>query len=275
MVPASGEVDVRPVLPVMKRSLVTSNTLAEDLCANGIEYGDTVLVHTGLSKLGFVPGAAQSIIAGLLKAVGSEGTIAMPTFSGEHSDPAEWRYPPVPKDWIEQIRAEMPGYDPSLTPTRKMGVVAEYFRNFPGVLRSPHPQSSISALGRNADTLVSTHPIDFRFGPLSPLGTLLNLKGKVLLLGAPPQTCSFFYLSQHQMPNNQEVKKRAPIAENGKSEWIPYTDIQYPNNWFNDAMRMLLDKGLARKFRIGEADCYLFETALVFPTVVEWRLSVL
>lgn len=153
-------------------ALVTRSSLAEELRAAGINDGDVVLAHTALSRLGFVVGAARALIDALRDAVGASGTIMMPTYSGELSDPAEWRHPPVPEDWLEAIRRETPAYDPCLTPTRRMGVTAELFRHRPDAKRSAHPQSSFTAAGPRAAFLVGDHPLDHRFGPSSPLGKL-------------------------------------------------------------------------------------------------------
>lgn len=255
-----------------KKSLVTRSSLVQGLRSAGIVEGDTVLLHSALSELGFVVGAAQTIVDALLDTIGSDGTIMMPTYSGELSDPADWCYPPVPEEWIEPIRNEMPGYDPDITPTRRMGSIAEFFRNYPGAIRSPHPQSSFSAIGRWAQELVGEHPLDFRFGPKSPLGKLYDLAGKSILLGALPQTCSLYYLTEFFVERTvSEMARRSPIMRNGAKEWVSYADYDYANFWFNEATDDLVDSAVISKFQIGDATSYVLPARETVDAVVAWR----
>lgn len=140
------------------REPVTPSRLVAELDALGLRRGAVVIVHTSLSKLGWVPGGAQGVIAALLSVLGDDGTLVMPTHTGHLTDPRSWRAPPVPESWWETIREEMPAYDPAVTPTRAMGVVAEAFRTYPGVRRSAHPHVSFAALGPAAETIVGDHP---------------------------------------------------------------------------------------------------------------------
>lgn len=73
---------------------ITIHSIAQDLSRLGVKEGDTVLVHSSLSKLGWVCGGPQVAVHGLLQAIGTSGTLVMPAQSSDWSDPAEWGNPP-------------------------------------------------------------------------------------------------------------------------------------------------------------------------------------
>jgi aminoglycoside 3-N-acetyltransferase len=250
---------------------VTWRSLAEDLASCGVGRSSILCLHVSLKSLGFVVGGARGVIEGVAAALGPHGTLLMPAFSGDLSDPAEWRHPPVPATWHDEIRRSTPPYDPDLTPTRGMGAVAELFRTWPGVIRSPHPQSSFAAHGPAADRLVGAHPLDNRFGPDGPLGRLIELGGKVLLLGAPDDTASLFHLTQHLVGWSTPVSKSAPMRRGETAEWVAYRDIEYPIDWFRDGLALLIERGIARTGRAGAARAVLFDAGEAVRLLVLWR----
>ena len=117
----------------------TVQSLGSDLRALGVTAGDTVLAHSSASSLGFVAGGAQAVVQALLDVLGPEGTLVVPTHTPDNTDPADWCNPPVPESWWPAIRSQAPGFDPSRTPSRWMGVIAETVRTWPGsaAQRSP------------------------------------------------------------------------------------------------------------------------------------------
>lgn len=148
--------------------LVTRDTLAGDLRTLGVRPGETLLVHSSLSSLGWVNGGPVTVVKGLLDVLGPDGTLVVPTQSGDLSDPALWSRPPVPEEWWPTIRATMPDYDPRVTPSRGVGVIPETVRTWPGALRSAHPETSFAALGPRAAAIVDGHAPDCRLGWGSP-----------------------------------------------------------------------------------------------------------
>jgi aminoglycoside 3-N-acetyltransferase len=204
-------------------------------------------------------------------AVGLDGSIMMPAFSGEMSDPATWLHPPVPPDWIEIIRRETPIYDPRLTPTRLMGTVAELFRTYPGVRRSSHPHSSFAACGRYADVIAGTHPLDFRFGSASPLGKLAALDGKVLLLGADTRRGSFIYLAQYLSGLGARGTKVVPVADgSGGVMWRTCHDVIYSNRYVQTGIEFLMAEGVARVSAVGDAPTVLMPVRESLAALLDW-----
>jgi aminoglycoside 3-N-acetyltransferase len=251
--------------------IATTASIAEGLCALGLGAGDIVCVHASMKSLGLVIGGTRAVIEALTATVGPDGTIMMPAFSGDLSDPAEWRHPPVPADRIDEIRAQTPAYDPTRTPTRGIGQIAEYFRSYPGVRRSPHPQSSFTALGPASAALVADHPYDNRFGPSSPLGKLVDLDGKILLIGAPHDTVSLFHMTQHLVGDYPQIDRAAPVIERGERRWIAYRDIEYPIEWFVPGVAALVERGVAQPGHVGAAACLTFSAAPAVEFLVDWR----
>ncbi|OFY85267.1 MAG: hypothetical protein A3F72_04495 [Bacteroidetes bacterium RIFCSPLOWO2_12_FULL_35_15] len=148
---------------------ITKQKLIEDLKKIGIKQGDSVLVHSSLSKIGYVEGGAKTVVEALFETIGAEGTLLFPTF------PATGRH----KTYLE----EDPVFDIKNTPSQ-MGSVTEYFRNLDGVYRSFHPTDCVAAKGPLAEYYTNTH-----FGELtpytenSPFRKLCAKNGKILMLG--------------------------------------------------------------------------------------------
>jgi aminoglycoside 3-N-acetyltransferase len=252
--------------------IVTRKSLLAQLRAAGLGAGQTVCVHAACSKIGYVVGGPRMVLDALLDSLSPDGTLMMPAFSGDLSDPSEWLYPSIPQELIEDARQSLAGYDPLLTPTKSMGSLSELLRHRPGAVRSPHPQSSFTALGSRAEELCGRHPLDHRFGPDSPLGALIRLQGKVLLLGAPWNTVSLFYLTEFSMPVPRTCRKSAPVVRANQTVWVSYEDLVYHNEW-HEAVIHLLETGIAARHRIGHADSVLFDAGAATEEVIKWRLQ--
>lgn len=251
----------------------TVATLARDLRALGLTTGQTVLVHTSLNALGYVISGPVSLLLALDEVLGPNGTLMMPAHSADLSDPAAWVAPPVPLEWIPIIRAEMPAFDPRLTPTRGMGVTAEIFRGQPGVLRSQHPKVSFAARGPQAEFLTREHALSPSMGEGSPLARLYDCDGWVLLLGTGHEHNTSLHLAEVRAtwPGKRRVLDGAPIRIHGDRVWQPYEDLDW-----NDADFALIGSafaeatGIERQGGVGIGQARLMPQRALVDFGVTW-----
>ena len=210
----------------------TVKSLVEDFKNLGLTSGMTVIVHSSLSSIGWVNGGEQAIILALMEVITEDGTIIMPTHSGDLSDPSKWENPPVPEAWWQIIRDTMPAFNIKTTPSFGMGKIVECFRNFDDVKRSFHPEVSFAAWGKHSDLIISNHSINFPLGDKSPLQKIYDLNGLVLLLGVGYDSNTSLHLAEFYSDTRNKVKSSAPIIENGVRVWKEYEDFDFDDSEF-------------------------------------------
>ena len=206
---------------------VTKSDLLDALKEVGVQKGDALMVHTSLSRIGYVCGGPQSVIEALIEAVGPKGTIMMPTQSWKNLDPEIGVHPEVPEEYWQVIRDNWPPYDKKITPTQTMGAVAEMFRSWPGTLRSDHPARSVSAFGKYAEYLTKDHDLSNIFGEGSPIAKLYELNGSVLLIGVGYDKNTSIHLADAlaEYPGKHTSVEHSAIMENGKRVWKAYETL--------------------------------------------------
>ncbi|NSW54166.1 MAG: AAC(3) family N-acetyltransferase [Anaerolineae bacterium] len=214
--------------------MMTQQQITADLAALGVRPGMVLLVHSALSRLGWVCGSAPALVLALEDALGPAGTLMMPAHSGDLSNPANWQHPPVPPAWWDTIRASMPPFSPDLTPTRGMGAAAECFRKQDGTRRSLHPQVSFCARGPQAEFLTANHALTPAMGEGSPLARLYDLDGWVLLLGVGHGNNTSLHLAENRadFPGKAMVREGAPLLVEGARQWVWYDDLDYGSDDF-------------------------------------------
>ncbi|MCK1992051.1 AAC(3) family N-acetyltransferase [Peribacillus muralis] len=249
----------------------TKQSIVADLRKMGVERGMTILVHSSLSRIGWVNGGATAVIQALMEAVTEEGTIVMPSQSVELSDPARWGNPPVPESWWKVIRESMPAYDPRYTPvTSALGQIAELFRSFPGVVRSNHPNYSFTAWGKDKNKILEPHSLAFGLGEQSPLGKLYNRESYVLQLGATFDSTTCFHLAEYKINYKKVISQGAPLLVEGERVWKEYQELEFREELFAEIGESYKTEHELKEGHVGSASCRLFSIKEAVDFAEKW-----
>lgn len=251
----------------------TVASLAADLRALGLHSGMTVLVHSSLSRLGWVCGGPVAVVLALEAVLGRAGTLVMPAFSTGMSDPAHWQNPAVPAQWWEPIRATMPAFDATMTPTRHMGAIAECFRTQTGVRRSAHPQFSFAAWGQHAAFVTAGHALANSLGEQSPLARIYALGGSVLLLGVGHANNTSLHLAEHRADYTAKtfMPTASPMLVDGQREWVRFLDLDFDDEDFPQlGADFARDSGLEQRGQVGTGSALLMPQRALVDYGVAW-----
>lgn len=249
--------------------LCTRASLADELSKLGVRPGETLLAHTSLSSLGWVSGGQVALVQGLLDALGPDGTLVVPTHTGDNSEPSAWQNPPMPDGWPQVLRASLPAYDPLITPSFGVGIVPEAVRTWPGALRSAHPQASFAALGPAAATITAGHARDCSFGERSPLARLEKAGARVLLLGAGYDSCTAFHLAQYRIPGPETENSFAVMTPQGR-QWTTVREPAIPSDRFEELGAAFERDTEVVRGRVGAAESRLFPLADAVAYAERW-----
>ena len=247
---------------------ITTARIVSDLRALGVRPGSVLMVHASLSAISgpssMVVGGAVALVDALEASVAPEGTLVMPAFSADYSDPASWARPAVPEAWWPIIRDAMPAWRADRARTFGIGQVAETFRACAGVQRSEHPQSSFCARGARAAEICAAHSLDDPLGPGGPLGRLHTLGASVLLLGCGFERCTALHLAEHLRDVPPErISSAAPIVSSDSAGaakvWTRWSEPRYDTSDFIRIGEAFRRRGELSEGRVGRARALLFE----------------
>ncbi|WP_042350154.1 AAC(3) family N-acetyltransferase [Bacillus massiliogorillae] len=251
----------------------TTHSLIKEFSDLGIKKGMSIIVHSSLKSLGWVCGGPIAVVEALMEVVGEEGTIVMPTHSSDLSEPSYWDNPPVPEEWWETIRAEMPPFDPQTTPTLAMGKIVECFRTYEGVVRSYHPTCSFAAWGKHSHYITSEHSLAFSLCEESPLQKLYNLNASILLIGVGYDNNTSLHLAECFADSCYSCQQGSPIIENNVRVWKEYEDFIYDVEPFNEIGSEFEKNYPVSIGKVGMAECRLIPQKPLVDFATKWLLK--
>jgi aminoglycoside 3-N-acetyltransferase len=201
-----GSRKVRNRAQRLRGSAVDQAAIVAAMRRLGIRSGDILIVHSSLSRLGFVVGGVDAVVMALKEAVGVNGTLGAPTF------------------WTADPNAVEEGtlFD-AIRGKSQMGSISERIRQLPGAVRSLHPTHSATFVGPFARELTAEHHNDDTpVGPHSPYRKLAAMNGKILLLGVTLEYLTSFHTIEDETAHftyqiyNRERKRFRVLSPEGE-----------------------------------------------------------
>ena len=241
-------------------------SLMDDLRAIGVDPGALLMVHASLRAIGPVQGGPAGVLQALDGAVGPDGTLLM-VLGAE-----------IGHDWVNErpeaerpaLLAGTPPFDPATAPVfHEVGYLAEHVRKAPGTKVTDNPSGRFGARGRHADALLANAPWDDYYGPGSPLERLCEQGGKVLRIGADPDTTTVLHYAEYlaDVPNKRRVRRhyvcqgpKGPVVR--AVECLDDSDGIVPwsgEDYFAIILGAYLAEGRAREGQVGQAKSALID----------------
>ena len=227
--------------------MVTFNELVSGFKELGLAIGDVVLVHSSFNSFGGVEGGPQTVVNAIISVLGEDVTLIVRTFNFEDFD----------ADFTVLKQSGKP-FDVATTPSA-MGVITELVRLHPKSWRILHPIHSFSVLGKLSDEL-GTLRYQSSFGRGSLFGKLVELDGKVLILGLPFNKCMTFFHHVEEMEGCDYRHLREFVAlvkdEYGREYHDTFSMLTRDPGVINEVAPMgevLEREGVVRITKIGDA----------------------
>ena len=234
------------ILTTVTPQPASRDTLVGHLRTLGVRPGDVLLVHSSFRAVRPVEGGPRGVIDALLGAVGSDGTVVMPSWTGDGDQP----------------------FDPTTTRAAKdLGVIADTFWRHAGAVRGTHP-FAFAAVGPHAEHITSD-PL-----PLPPhrresaVGRVWELDGRILLLGVGHDANTTMHLAEIMAEVPYGVAHHVTDVREGRPVRIDYLENDHCCQRFALADDWLRSRGVQREGRVGNAHARLVGSRDVVDVVV-------
>jgi aminoglycoside 3-N-acetyltransferase len=220
--------------------------IAGQLTALGVRRNGVLLVHTSFREVRPVEDGPLGLIRALRAALGTGGTLVMPTMTDGESV-----------------------FDPRSTPTHDMGVTAELFWRQPDVLRSTHPGGSFAAIGPHAERICAPQPLAPPHGIESPPGRVLELDGQVLLLGVTYSECTMLHVAESIARVPYSIAHPCVVEANGVPERVMIAETDHCCRGFRQMDAWMRGCTFSREGKVGNAKSTLAGAHDIVTVAVE------
>lgn len=220
--------------------------VVDQLRTLGVRRGGVLLVHTSFRAVRPVEGGVEGLIGALRDALGPDGTLVMPSWTGRADEPFDPR------------RTES---DPDL------GVVPQVFWRQPGVQRSQHLNAFAAAGPRAEAILRDPLPLPPHI-PESPVGRVQDLDGQVLLLGVDHDADTTIHLAELIAGVPYRLPKFCTVLRDGRPLRLEYGENDHCCARFVEVGRWLADARAESIGTVGHATARLASSRDIVDAVV-------
>jgi aminoglycoside N3'-acetyltransferase len=256
--------------------------LVEQLRALGVREGDLLMVHGSLRAIGLarsqgVERGAEQLLSALTSAVGASGTLLMVLGSDYAMDAVNL----LP---VEKRGAVLRGSEPFVLAHApvlpEVGWLAEAFRRMLGTRTSDNPSGRFGAWGARAEELLKDQTWNDYYGSGSPLDKLCAWGGRILRMGANPDTTTALHYAEYlaQIPNKRTTRWDYLLAtsEGAKHVWIECLDDAEGifdwsgEDYFAQILDAYLTRGTHQAGKVGNADSVLLDANDIVQFGARW-----
>ncbi len=206
------------------------------------------MVHASLRSVGPVEDRAAGVVSALLTVLGTEGTLLV---------------------YVDfEPTTDVPYFDPQKSPaSTDHGVLAEVIRTWPGAVRSLNPGASMVTIGNHAQWFCQDHPLNFGYGANTPLSKLVDVGGKVLLLGSDFNNVTLLHYAEHcaKLPNKRIIRRLDKVLSEGRVIDLEVEEFDtsklvvsaMPDDYFAQITQQFINEGHAQTGKVGYASSVL------------------
>ena len=226
----------------------------------GIKQGMDLVVHSSLSRIGYLVNGPKDILDALSEIVNlKKGTIILPTHTSQISDPRQWSKGGFSKAEKEKIRLNMSCFDKKFTLPSNRGILSNYILNYKNAYRSDHPLNSFCGIGKNAKKIMSQHSLFEPESINSPLGKLYINRGYVLLIGVKLNKCTAIHLAENiaGVKYLKKSKVKILVKINNKKKFIVMKKYAINSDKFNKLYKLPEIKNIINKININKVSLNL------------------
>ncbi len=206
------------------------------------------MVHASLRSVGPVEDRAEGLVSTLLSVLGHRGTLL-----------AYVDFEPT---------NDTPYFDPQKSPASPdYGILAEVIRTWPGAIRSLNPGASMAAIGDRSAWICSDHPMNYGYGQGSPLSKLVEIDGKILLLGSDFDHVTILHYAEHcaKLPDKRVIHRTDKVLSENVVIDVVIEEFDtselvisaMPANYFAEITQQFVNAGYAQAGIVGHAHSVL------------------